>query len=245
MPSNTIQNICSTLSAVTITNEAKLPLGCLSDAQHQHNMYYVRYTTGRETWQSLEDLLAICTPFLQPNAACGATFSRKSRSQLAVNLACSVLQFHGNWLKANWRPCDILLSRDGTTNLHSPYLLPSVETPKERTICNKQNPSILIQNEALFPLGLALVELSLCQNLDALYVPEDHDIVKAGSYLKTALRVMEIVETESGSDYANVVRQCLLWHGSKQDSLEDEKLQERIFQLIILPLMENSKHFQG
>lgn len=120
-----------------------------------------------------------------------------------------------------------------------------METPKERTICNKQNPSILIQNEALFPLGLALVELSLCQNLDALYAPEDHDIVKAGSYLKTALRVMEIVETESGSDYANVVRQCLLWHGSKQDSLEDEKLQERIFQLIILPLMENSKHFQG
>ncbi|PLN76049.1 hypothetical protein BDW42DRAFT_197411 [Aspergillus taichungensis] len=253
-PSNTIQNICSTLSAVTISNEAKLPLGRLSDAQHQHSMYYVRCTTGRETWQSLEDLLAKGTtttiPSVQPNSACGATFSRKSRSQLALNLACSVLQFHGTWLKANWRPSDILLpGEEGTTNFHSPYLLPSVETLKERTICNQQNSnsnsSILIQNEALFPLGLALVELSLCQNLDALYAPEDHDLIKAEAYLKTALRVMETVETESGRDYADVVRQCLLWHGRKQDSLEDEKLQERIFQLIILPLMEYSKIFEG
>lgn len=112
-------------------------------------------------------------------------------------------------------------------------------------MCKNKKPSVLVRNEVLFPLGLTLVELSLCQNLDDLYMPEDHDIVPAHTSLKTALRYLHVVGAESGVDYANVVDKCLRWHGSGEESLEDEAFQERVFRDIIVPLMQELSHLEG
>jgi hypothetical protein len=54
-----------------------------------------------------------------------------------------------------------------------------------------------------------------------------------------------VVEEQSGAEYEKVARRCLLWPGTKEATLESEKMQDEIFQLIISPLVENLRNFEG
>ncbi|CAI7613135.1 uncharacterized protein N7487_003825 [Penicillium crustosum] len=241
-----IVDICSTLSTVGTSGETNAPIGFISDENHRHNMYYVRKLAGNLRSQSLAELIAASSDIFKAPTGGSFLFTRGHRLRVAVNLACSVLQFHGSWLKTQWRSRDIMFTKNASGDIDKPYVLWNVGSELDAWSLCRDNPTFsLIQSEILFPLGLVLVELSLCQTLEALRIPEDDDPVEAYVNLKTATRLLRVVEEQSGGDYEKVARRCLLWPGTKDSTLESEQMQDEIFQLIISPLIENLRSFEG
>lgn len=179
-------------------------------------------------------------------------FRRRDRLRLAASLASSILQFHGSWLKAQWRTKDILLRTSESRNKAPDSIYLAQQKPENAdqsgTPASEQNNSLsthLIRNEILFPLGLALVELSLGQTIASMRKPEDDDPVEAVANLKTAVRLLSDVLNESGMRYEEVVDKCLVWPGRKDTKFDDEDFQRTMFDSIISPLLEDLKIFEG
>jgi hypothetical protein len=235
-----ISDICFTLSTAPANSRQSQLLGCLSDDTYRHDMYYVRSYAENLKSQSLAELI---TASSNPRATAKDRFifPQRHRLRLAVNLACSVLQFHGSWLKSQWRARDIMFAAKTSADVESPYIIWNMIDGDGHV----EQKAALIRNEILFPLGLVLVELSLCQTLESLRTPEDSDQVEAHMDLKTATRHLSIVEMESGEEYSKVVERCLFWSGVKGSTLDNEQMQDEVFQVIILPLIENLKNFEG
>lgn len=201
--------------------------------------------------QSLEDLFITSLQSLGSQANRPAfMLSRRDRLFLAATLASSVLQFHGSWLKSHWRSRDILFPKvkAGTKSIvECPYLSghevsnATTTEPTTRTTTNS-----LIRSEALFPLGLVLVELSLCQSISSLRIPEDEDPNETIANLKTASRVLqERVYSESGCRYGDVVDKCLFWSETRDMSVDDDEFQQLVFQRIVSPLVDDLRDFEG
>ncbi|KAJ5719362.1 hypothetical protein N7493_007817 [Penicillium malachiteum] len=241
-----IMDICSALSTVKTDNETNKAIGFISDENHRHNMYYVRNLAGNLRSQSLAELIADSSDIFRMPRGNKFLFTWGHRLRVAVNLACSVLQFHGSWLKAQWRSSDIMFTKSLSGDIDKPFVLCNVGSePDSWSMCRDNSTFSLIQSDILFPLGLVLIELSLCQTLEALRMPEDDDNVEAYMNLKTATRLLPVVGAQSGAEYEKVVKRCLLWPGIKASTLESEPMQDEIFQLIISPLVENLRSFEG
>ncbi|KAI1629830.1 hypothetical protein EDD37DRAFT_671581 [Exophiala viscosa] len=114
----------------------------------------------------------------------------------------------------------------GKVNLADTFVAED-EIPTDTTLTAKTTHK-LIRCELLFPLGLTLVELSLCQSIASLRLAEDNDAVEALSSLKTAARVLDNVYSESGFRYGDVVDKCLFGLGCKNMDLEDEAFQRAV-----------------
>ncbi|KAJ6023891.1 hypothetical protein N7540_004688 [Penicillium herquei] len=244
-----ISDICLVLSSVPAREvgltERRL-LGCVTDGPQQHVMYHLREINGSPKPQSLTDLLASSATTLQAQMKGAFFLSPKDRLMLAVSLASSVLELHGNWLKSQWKACDIMFIQDTTRSMGKPALALSVSSvANPSTVCREAATSVLVRNEILFPLGLVLVQLSLCQPIEQLRTKEDHDENSAIADLKTASRLLPYVESMSGHIYADVVEQCLSWSWKTGYSLDNENIQEEIYQRTVLPLAGILKNFLG
>ncbi|CAG7924932.1 unnamed protein product [Penicillium olsonii] len=241
-----ISDICLALSTMT-TKEATLAekryLGCVTDGSQWHYMYHLREISESPKTQSLAELLESSPTFLQAQTTGAFFFSQRERLSLAVKLAYNVLELHGNWLKYPWRARDIMFIRDPTSEIGHPALALSVSKMNSSTMCRDRAFSALIRNEILFPLGLVLVELSLCQPLELLRSAEDSDQNEATANLKTAARLLKYVNLESGLEYGDVVEQCLFGSWNAGSTLEDETMQDEIYQRIVAPLAENLNSF--
>ncbi|KAJ5701222.1 hypothetical protein N7488_008770 [Penicillium malachiteum] len=244
-----ISDICLVLSAVRAEElgltERRL-LGCLRDGSQEHILYHLREINGSPKLRSLTDLLASSATTAQARFKGAFFLSPKDRLILAVSLASSVLELHGNWLKSQWRACDIMFIQDLTPGMGEPALALSVSNANNQpNMCREAQSSVLIRNEILFPLGLALIELSFCQPIDQLRTAEDRDENAAIADLKTACRLLPHVESQSGHIYADVVEQCLSWSWKTGYSLDDEDIQEEIYQRTVLPLAGLLQSFFG
>jgi hypothetical protein len=241
-----ILDICVTLSRVGATCHPDKPFGCFSDDIHRHNMYYIRNIAADLGARSLSDLIKESSNYFKAPTSDRFLLTRKQRLRLAVNLACSVLQFHGSWLKSHWRAKDIMFKT--SADIDSPFVQWNIGNEGDVWGKGKGKGRIsspLIQSDILFPLGLILVELSLCQTLEVLRTAEDEDQMEACADLKTAARFVNLVEQQSGSDYKKVVKACLFWPGSEEFNLDNEEMQDNMFRLIISPLIENLRIFEG
>ncbi|CAG8021097.1 unnamed protein product [Penicillium nalgiovense] len=49
----------------------------------------------------------------------------------------------------------------------------------------------------------------------------------------------------SGEEYGRIVERCLFWPGIKESTLDNEQMQDEVFQLIVLSLMGNLKNFEA
>lgn len=245
-PPKPILDICSTLSTIQMDDKHRELLGCLTDQRYRHSIYHLRDVAGSLQCLSLEEVISISPSLSRIPTPGKFIFSRRDRLRLSVILACSVLQLQGSWLKSHWRARDIMFPKDAT-GLSQPHILwDMANCSQEPSMCRHNSASAaLIQSEILFPLGLILVELSLCQNLEALRTQDDDDAVPAYANLKTASRYLPAVEMESGLKYIEVVKRCLFWSGIKETTLEDGKMQEEMCTSIIVPLFENLKDFEG
>ncbi|GIC90229.1 uncharacterized protein Aud_006661 [Aspergillus udagawae] len=244
-PVPTISDLCSTIFAVSFHDKQRELLGCIADKRYRHHMYHVRSIADdlQSHSQSLEELIATSSTFPQPLLQGKYIFSRRDRLILAVNLACSVLQFHGNWLRKYWRARDIKFMKEKFDPSEHPYVV--CDIAGEPSMDENKESSPLIRSEVLFPLGLILVELSLCRNLESLRTLEDADPLEAVANLKTAARYLPVVEMESGLGYGQVVKWCLFGSDTVDTTLEDEIMQEKVFENVVARLVENLWDFSG
>lgn len=180
--------------------------------------------------------------------------SRRDRLYLATQLACSLLELHGTWLQHHWGTKDIFFLR-GKGSQHSqyerPYLLRTglnaPETDENGSSYRGQEGqnSSRQSNTTLFPLALALIELSLGKAISTLRRPEDGKASEDMSMLNTMTRLLRTVYWESGSNYGDVVKECLYWPRSKGDGFEDPCFDESVFHTIVAPLLKDYDYFEG
>ncbi|KAJ9607842.1 hypothetical protein H2200_007921 [Cladophialophora chaetospira] len=247
-PALPISDFCSALCKIRASGNVNKYIGTISDDEtHRYSMYLVdKHDTAMEI-QSLEDLLSSSLKSVDQATRPAFLFSRRDRLFLAAELASAVLILRGSWLKSDWRSRDILFPKpnDGSKSLvEHPYLsghrVSSTTDPVTKMITNT-----LIASDVLFPLGLVLVELSLCQSISALRTPEDEDTIEAYANLKTGLRMLDRVYNESGFRYGDVVTNCFHWSTTEDSTPDDEDFQELVFQKIVSPLVEDLRDFEG
>ena len=245
-----IADMCSTLCA---RNEPKKIIGFLVDEEdnkHKHYLYRAHTTIGPETRsKSLCDLLARSERGPQ-----GALLSRNDRLRIAVTLASSVLQLDGtSWLQPKWSSKDIFFHEKNNQADNPSYLYPymswkrcmsadNVSVSLDSLFCR----NYAIRSEVLFALGLTPIELCFGNTIAEMYDPEDGDPNEVDIEMRIAHRLCNSVYSEMGTSYGDVVRRCLYQPFDVRDmSLDNEELQQRVFDDIITPLNDDLLNFNG
>ncbi|KAJ5985297.1 hypothetical protein N7522_012493 [Penicillium canescens] len=255
-----IADLCSTLDQFDATSpEANLDsIGYISSEQasfgSRYHMSLVRSIQHGMHVHSLQETL-IGTPSLPDSPIQRSNeLSRRDRLHLATLLAFSVFQLHGTWLQQKWGTSDVLFVRPLQSTFpqyERPYLLRSVRRSSETglggaasEVCTDSRRRH-IANYILFPLALALIELSLGRAICTLVRPGDGDASEEGSQFNTAARLLRDVYCESGSSYGDVVKECLYWSKSQGDGFEDPHFDESVFDIIVSPLLKDFDYFDG
>ena len=251
-----IADICSAIHVPQGAN--KKAIGFLVDEKDQEHKHYVyRTDTGigpEPQSKSLGELLGAA----QQQQFVTTSLSRGDRLQIAVTLASSVLQLDGtSWLESEWTSNDIYFhKKDRRANDESylhPYL-PWKPCKSHGIIYSNTIPCaqatklehLMDRCQVLFALGLILVELCFGRTLLAMQRPEDHDVNQEKTKYMTARRLLNSVYSEMGTSYGDVVRRCLFQPFDVRDmSLENEILQQKVFEDVVIPLTEDLNNFNG
>ena len=245
-----IADMCSTLRA---SHESQRAMGFLvdeEDDEYKHYLYRANTTIGPEPQsKSLVDLLS-CSGHGSPSAR----LLRSDRLRIAVTLASSVLQLDGtSWLKSQWSSKDIFFHEKNNQATNSNYSYPYLSWK----LCMNDGrittsfDSLLRDNygmrsEVLFALGLILIELCFGKTLGEMHVPEDGDPADTATEARTAHRLCSSVYSEMGTSYGDAVRRCLYQPFDVRDmSLDNEELQEKVFDGIVTPLNDDLINFNG
>jgi hypothetical protein len=165
------------------------------------------------------------------------------RLRIATGLACWVAQFHGNWLKPNWDISDVQLALKSDTknpSLDSLYCTWAIATqPDSMPGDIEKSPASQIRSDILFPLGLALIELSCGEPIEDFHFP----YAVSMDYLQAKLH--EVCK-ERGSGYGDAVHSCLFCPpGMASLGFEDPIFEECLLRSVILPLLREVLHLEG
>ena len=245
-----ILNICTTLCA---SHDLKKAIGFLVDEEDKKQKHYVyRADTGigsEPHSRSLGDLLSSAR-----QESLTVSLSRGDRLHIAVTLASSVLQLDGTlWLKSEWTSNDIYFhNKDGKASKISyshPYLpwrLCVANSNVPYSVKSVKQEHLMDRCQVLLALGLTLIELCFGRTLSEMQKPEDHDPNKDITKYRTARRLLNSVYSEMGTSYGDVVRRCLLQPFDVRDmSLDNEDLQQKVFDGVVTPLIEDLNNFNG
>lgn len=250
-------SLCDTLTKASKRRNAQSDyLGVLSDGfGAPHGLYKAQNAPvqGRTVIVTLSETLINQTNPSRTGDKCSLLL--KDRIQVALKLACTVLQLQSSpWLNDRWSSEDILLLHEGVDTddraVIEPYIRRVFTSPTD-CITNQSNayggtavtgrrPGIL--NEALFALGLVLLELAYDKPLKSFQKPEDLGVdgkPNAFTDMIVAQRLEMTVERAAGLTYANVVRRCLhCTFDVDNPDLEDPKFYRAVYIGVVGPLME-------
>lgn len=227
-------------------------LGYLIDDRHEqrpkHHLYRVERTMRAKVCsKSLKQLL-------QASGSYGTRLSRKDRLQIAATLASSVLQLDGtSWLRAQWTSDDILFHNAEEEKVGKAHKYPYLAWRQclAPTVTSQSVPKLragkrVIHSEIIFALGLALVELCFGRTLSELQTLEDIDLHETAVTANTAMRLCNNTYDEMGDQYGDVVRRCLYQpFDVREMSLDNEQLQQKVLDDIIMPLIRSLQSFSG
>ena len=245
-----ITDICSTLCA---SHGSKKEIGFLvdeGDDKHKHYLYRADTVIGPETRsKSLGDLLS-CSG----SQVSSVSLLRSDRLRIAVTLASSVLQLDGtSWLNPQWSSKDIYFHEKSNEPRIPSYSYPYLSWKHCRTDVSVPGSSdsllrrgYMIRSDVLFALGLTLIELCFGKPLAEMHIPEEMTPNEATTVMKTAYRLHNSVYSEMGASYGDVVRRCLYQPFDVRDmSLDNEELQQKVFDEIAAPLSDDLMNFNG
>ena len=245
-----IADICSTLCASPKSDRGIGFLVDEKDDRHKHYLYRANSTIVSEARsKSLGDLLSHTGdgPHSTP-------LSRNDRLRIAVTLASSVLQLHGtSWLEPQWSSKDIFFhekdNQASDPSYTDPYISWKLCTRNSGASGSFDTSSLrnrVIRIEVLYALGLTLIELCFGKSLAEMRLPEDGDPNGTMTELATAYRLSDSVYYEMGFSYGEAVRRCLKQPFDVRDmSLDNEELQEKVFDGIVTPLDNDLLNFNG
>ena len=241
-----LTDICSHLLPTVRLTSSYECIGSIKDINDNSHFYELYMTQDLNTNvqpETLHDVLAsdlARTPLSQVTPE--SLYLWKNRLTVAAILATSVLQLQGNWMDQEWGIKDIVLAND-TTNAASAtgklikllYLTCKIPFGPRA----QPRPDPVIQSQLLFRLGLALTELACLQPIDQLRLPEDDRQNPSTTDLATASRLLSIVGSHCGANYAQVVRSCLFWSGPSSEDMDDKDLQNAVYDKVVQPLKED------
>ncbi|KAI4251308.1 MAG: hypothetical protein LQ352_004925 [Teloschistes flavicans] len=243
-----LKEISSLCSITQVPVGQKAPLGFLMDKSadgQQHNMFPTKNAVVPLTdHKSLQELLEVSR---QRGLEHGLRWA--DSLQIAITLASSVIQLDGTgWLKSQWSSQDIIFplskgSKDGQCEVDHSYPYTTSGFGPHKTSTHAQSPESLtdtttvVHCEALVALGVTLVELCCGQAIEQLQKPQDNCANAAMIRWNTARRLLGCVYSERGEKYGSVVNRCLEGRFDvASKSLEDEDLQQAVFDLVVVPL---------
>ena len=173
------------------------------------------------------------------------------RYKLALTVASAVLQLHATpWLREKWGLNDIhFLCSSGKAQISSrTYVSKSFVSPAAlQQTTDVQIPlttqsGACVANEAIFALGVALIEISFGAPILSLKESGDPDLPGFTEFLiATRLVNQNAIKDNNNDKYAEVVLRCVRGTLSTLRtplSLEDVKVQQCFYEDIILPLQQ-------
>ncbi|KAL8827226.1 MAG: hypothetical protein Q9170_007098 [Blastenia crenularia] len=212
--------------------------------RHRHGVFLREsYSKEPETRTSLQELLGRFK-----NRGPGYKLRWEDLLAIAAILASTVLQLEGTgWLKSRWSSSDLELPvsagpNPGKVDFGHPAV--SLEVGEEImdpvTISSgvRVSTSHGIRCEALFALGVILVELSFAHHLTSTSLAavdawKDPDVSQA---------CQDLMYARYGESYGDVVRRCLECDlDIREKSLDSEQFRREVLQKIVLPLHEDHK----
>lgn len=170
--------------------------------------------------------------------------SRHERLRIAAGLACAFIQLSGNWLRRKWDSSDISLFFDNEEkDTLLDFLIFSApvsnsQAPHEPPLTMHTSNS---RRDTLVPLGYTLAELSLGESRSEF---GKFELAEDRVDLQAALRVIDVVSGESGSNYAMAVQYCIL-KTHQGTTVSEEEFQRRVFDAVVSPLLEDLAYFEG
>ena len=104
----------------------------------------------------------------------------------------------------------------------------------------------MVRSEILLALGLTLVELCFGRTLTDMRRPEDITGEETATRVATATRLHSRVYDEMGIPYGDVVRRCLFQlFDVRELSLDIEEVQQKVFDDVVTPLVDDLNNFNG
>ena len=239
-----IFDLCHALAKMPSVHPHETCLGCLVDDDRYLGVFANGYKPGIKT-TTLDDILQNLVP---PNQGARIQVTKKQRLQIAVTLASTALQLQDTaWLDGCWGKKDILFHHD---QLEDPYIskmfqkeLPEVQQPDipaRKDFLSSISP---IRNEALFNLGVLLLELSYGKSLSDFKCPEDPPIF---TEFAIARRLVEELTEEAASGYVDAARACIFCDfGTKINimSLDNGSFRQAVYNDVVVPLEDEWKHW--
>ncbi|GAD97289.1 hypothetical protein PVAR5_5963 [Paecilomyces variotii No. 5] len=243
-----IYDLCSTLKGFDVGKSNSGLIGYIPNNQGgtRYNMRIIRDLEEEFQDLSLHDMILASSS--KRSLDC-LGLSRRDRLFIATILANGLLLFHGTWLKEQWSSHDIKFPRNGgldSTIIDHPCLSWKVLGRSVGNECNNlplaynSLGSRHVKNHILFPLALALVELSLGQTISEICGSED-ELCR----WQAAATVLPKVYRESGSNYGDVVKECLYWSNSKGEKFGNYKFEESVYEVILSPLLRDFAYFEA
>lgn len=189
----------------------------------------------------------------QPSA-----FTYKSRLQLGLKLASSVLQLHSSeWLPRSWNAHDIVFFTTpdtGEVNISNPI----VRKPKTCDLNRATgSPSPQVNYDpTLVSLGMVLIELHYGRRLEAcgqsvesqirqgrLSALGDYDCYDESARFAQAYQLVEELYEDAGFAYAEAVRRCIRGIDHHESSLDKDGYKEKAYSDIMCPLKTSWERF--
>jgi hypothetical protein len=242
--SSEISNICHAVYRCIVPKGHGVSIGHISDEQYIHDFQVLKAGAGDLKLHSLEELL-LASLSASGNFRAPLVFPKKERRFLAAKLASTFLECHGTWLPSRWSSRNIVFTENITSaNLEKKIRTPVIAQRLSGSIEFKGYPlSCTGHNELLFPLGLVLIELSLCRPMTYLHTPNNESQDDISMLFEKARNWIYDVSCESGPNYGDVVQQCLFWTKTREVDIASKEFQAAVFQYIIKPLVEDFNLF--
>ena len=239
----TIPNLCHHLGQRSNSND---PVCCVGFLQKSKTFKHLIFTPNDGTIKSPE--VKTLEAGLAHIKAHSKMIPLPEKVRLSKCLAHALLRYHSTpWLTQHWRSRDVVffgitdLSQD---SLCSPYLKAKIamaSASPSRTVGGTTNvpppQRTPIRNQALFNLGVMLVELAYDSPLEELLIPTDDDPHGHDHTLYyAALRLGEDLKRRLAPGYGAAVTICLHGGFGASCDLEDIQVQERFYHEVVQKL---------
>ncbi|KXT09861.1 hypothetical protein AC579_6749 [Pseudocercospora musae] len=162
------------------------------------------------------------------------------KRRLALAAALAMLRLHGTpWLGKQWGKHELVIFANAGKLVTTGAFVSTVFDAQSGGYSRYFVPCRAIRNEAIFALGILLIELALDKPFEALKRAEDLEDGDALADFYTAVRVIEDVNRTAGFRYADVVRRCIRcdFDDSGTD-LNDPAFQNKVFAGVVAELEE-------
>ncbi|KAK5124309.1 hypothetical protein LTR85_002012 [Meristemomyces frigidus] len=248
-----IKDMCACIQTPATTKWGRC-VGYLVDTSnfHRHELYW----PAKPMFDRHDFVAVSLSTILAENGHPGHRLTVGDSRKLAMSLAAGMLRLYETpWLAKQWGRHEVtLFQRNGSLLTDYPFVSSQIQVGASSQSGNADSasyfsPSIYVQNETLFALGIVLIELCLGQPFDAMMLPTEVDGAGAkhsGSDFLAATRLLDDVRDRAGIRYYSAARHCILCDFEpRRGSLQNDQFRKAVYGGVVSVLEEDVRLFFG